>query len=123
MPRRYHGESVLRSEHTYLRVTLTICVHSCYLRVTRACRHISCTCTRACLYTVLARDFRLRVNLQKMRVHGCVHAIRVILNAGVVYASIKFKSSCTVTQGVRCPLCPPGFYSPDTCLLHFYLVS
>jgi len=43
-----------------------------------------------------AMDFRFRVNLQKTRVHGCVHALRVILNAGTVPASIKFKSSCTV---------------------------
>ena len=51
-----------------------------------------------CLYSVLARDFRLRVNLQKTRVHGCAHAIRVILNASTVRASIKFKSSCTVSS-------------------------
>ena len=47
---------------------------------------------------VHAMDFRLRVNLQKTRVHGCVHAIHVILNTGTVRASIKFKSSCTVAQ-------------------------
>ena len=40
--------------------------------------------------------FSLCVNLQKTRVHGCAHAIRAILNAGTVLASIKFKSSCTV---------------------------
>ena len=48
--------------------------------------HLCVTCER----------FRLRVNLQKTRVHGCAHAIRAILNAGTVLASIKFKSSCTV---------------------------
>ena len=47
-----------------------------------------------------AMDFRLRVNLQKTCVHGCVHAIRVILNAGTVHVSIKFKSSCTVSHKV-----------------------
>ena len=46
-------------------------------------------CTRALLAS-------LRVNLQKTRVHGCAHAMRAILNAGTVLASIKFKSSCTV---------------------------
>ena len=38
----------------------------------------------------------MRVNLQKTRVHGYAHAIRAILHAGTVLASIKFKSSCTV---------------------------
>ena len=49
-----------------------------------------------CAHVLHARDFCLRVNLQKTRVHGCAHAIRVILNAGTVHTSIKFKSSCTV---------------------------
>ena len=53
---------------------------------------------RACtVHSYITREgFRLRVNLQKSRVHGCAHAIRAILNAGTVLASIKFKSSCTV---------------------------
>ena len=49
-----------------------------------------------CARVLHARDFCLRVNLQKTRVHGCAHAIRVILNAGAMRASMKFKSSCTV---------------------------
>ena len=53
----------------------------------RACTAHSC---------VTREGYRLRVNLQKTRVHGCAHAIRAILNAGTVLASIKFKSSCTV---------------------------
>ena len=52
-----------------------------------------------CARVLHARDFRLHVNLQKMRVHGCAHAIRVILNASTVLAGIKFKSSCTVVIG------------------------
>ena len=53
---------------------------------------------RACtVHSCVTREgFRLRVNLQKTRVHGCAHAIRAILNAGTVLANIKFKSSCTV---------------------------
>ena len=51
---------------------------------------------RACTVCSHVRDFGWRVNLQKMRVHGCVHAIHIILNAGTVRASIKFKSICTV---------------------------
>ena len=49
-----------------------------------------------CARVLHARDFRLRVNLQKTRVHGCAHAIRVILNADTVRASIKLKSSYTI---------------------------
>ena len=55
--------------------------------LSRACTVHSC---------VIREGFRLRVNLQKTRVHGCVHAIRAILNACTVLAIIKFKSSCTV---------------------------
>ena len=53
---------------------------------------------RACtVHSCVTREgFRLRVNLQKTRVHGCAHAIRAILNASTMLASIKFKSSCTV---------------------------
>ena len=57
------------------------------LGLARACTVHSC---------VTREGFRLCVNLQKMRVHGCAHAIPAILNAGTVLASIKFKSSCTV---------------------------
>jgi len=53
---------------------------------------------RACtVHSCVTREgFHLRVNLQKASVHGCAHAMRVILNAGTVLASIKFKSNCTV---------------------------
>ena len=55
---------------------------------------LACACTvHSC---VNHEGFSLCVNLQKTRVHGCAHAIRAILNAGTVLASIKFKSSCTV---------------------------
>ena len=55
---------------------------------------LACACT---MHSCITREgFGLRVNLQKTRVHGCAHAIRVILNAGTVLVSIKFKSSCTV---------------------------
>ena len=47
---------------------------------------------------VTREGFRLRVNLQKTRVHGYAHAMRAILNTGTVLASIKFKSSCTVRE-------------------------
>ena len=49
-----------------------------------------------CTRVLHARDFCLHVNYQKTRVHGCTHVICVILNAGTVHASIKFKSNCTV---------------------------
>ena len=49
-------------------------------------------------WCVTCEGFRLRVNLQKTHVHGSAHAIRAILNAGTVHASIKFKSSCTVVN-------------------------
>ena len=58
----------------------------------RACTVHSC---------VIREGFRLRVNLQKTRVHGCAHAIRAILNASTMLASIKFKSSCTVAVACR----------------------
>ena len=53
---------------------------------------------RACtVHSSVTRDgFRLRVNLQKTRIHGCAHTIRAILNACTVLVSIKFKLSCTV---------------------------
>ena len=55
---------------------------------------------RACtVHSCVTREgFCLRVNLQKTRVHGCAHAIRAILNASTMLASIKFKSSCTVAN-------------------------
>ena len=55
---------------------------------------------RACTVhlSVTRKGFCLSVNLQKTRVHGCSHAIRAILNACTVLASIKFKSSCTVLR-------------------------
>ena len=74
-------------------------MYSCYLRVTRACGRISCTWTRACLYSALVRYSRVisfACKFAKTRVHGYAHAIRAILNTGTVLASIKFKSSCTV---------------------------
>ena len=49
-----------------------------------------------CARVLHTKDFRLHVKLQKTCVHGNAHAIRVILNAGTVRTSIKFKSSCTV---------------------------
>ena len=51
-----------------------------------------------CICVVHARDFRLHVNLQKMRVHGCAHVERLFLLAGTAHASVKFKLSCTVYQ-------------------------
>ena len=59
---------------------------------------------RACtVHSCITREgFRLRVNLQKTRVHGCAHAIRAILNASTMLASIKFKSSCTVGVSGLC---------------------
>ena len=54
-----------------------------------------------CAYVLHAANFYLRVNLQKTCVYGCAHAVLVILNAGTVRASIKFKSSCTVAEHVH----------------------
>ena len=55
-----------------------------------SCLHVQCA------RVLHARDFQLHVNQQKMCVPGCAHAERVFLLAGIVHASIKFKSSCTV---------------------------
>ena len=78
----------------YLRVaTLVSCVSLVLADVYRV-PGLASACT---MHSCVTRErFRLRVNLQKTRVHGCAHAIRAILNAGTVLASIKFKSSCTV---------------------------
>ena len=98
MARRYHRAPEFRREHAYVlfflpACTLVTCVSLVLANVyrvpglARACTVHSC---------VTCEGFRLRVNLQKTRVHGCAHAIRAILNTGTVLASIKFKSSCTV---------------------------
>ena len=103
MPRRYHRAPEFRREHAYVLLflpacTLVTCVSLvlvdvyCVPGLARACTVHSC---------VTREGFRLRVNLQKTCVHGCVHAIRAILNAGTVLASIKFKSSCTVRESEK----------------------
>ena len=97
MPRRYHRAPEFRREHAYVLIflpacTLVTCVSLDVYRVPG----LACACTvHLC---VTCEGFRLRVNLQKTRVHGCAHTIRAILNASTVLASIKFKSSCTVGQ-------------------------
>ena len=69
-------------------VSLVLASVYCVPGLSRACTVHSC---------VTREGFRLHVNLQKTHVHGYSHAIRAILNACTVLASIKFKSSCTVT--------------------------
>ena len=78
----------------YLRVLLLPACHSCFRTyVYRVPRLAIAYEVHSC---VTREGFRLRVNLQKTRFHGCAYAIRAILNACTVLASIKFKSSCTV---------------------------
>ena len=98
MPRRYHRAPEFRREHAYVLIflpacTLVTCVSLALADVYRVLG-LACACT---VHSCVTREgFRLRVNLQKTRVHGCAHAIRAILNASTMLASIKFKSSCTV---------------------------
>ena len=96
MPRRYHRAPEFRREHAYVLLFLPTCTLVTCVSLARACTVHSC---------VTREGFRLRVNLQKTCVHGCAHAIRAILNAGTVLASIKFKSSCTVPQDWYIQLC------------------
>ena len=49
-----------------------------------------------CAYALHAMDFRLRVNQQKTRLPGCVHAERMFLLVGTAHVSVKFKLSCAV---------------------------
>ena len=102
MPQRYHRAPEFRREHAYVLLflpacTLVTCVSLVLADVYRV-PGLTHVCTvHSC---VTRKGFRLRVNLQKMRVHGCAHAIRAILNAGTVLVSIKFKSSCTVCRNI-----------------------
>ena len=102
MPRRCHGAPVLICEHTcacssqYLRALLLPAYDLC---LQAYIVYLDSRVLVQCARVLHARDFRLRVNLQKTCVYGCAHAIRVILNAGTMHASIKFKSSCTVVPG------------------------
>ena len=98
MAQRYHRAPEFRREHAYVlfflpACTLVTCV-SLVLANVYCVPGLASACT---VHSCVTREgFRLRVNLQKTRVHGCAHAIRVILNVGTVLVSIKFKSSCTV---------------------------
>ena len=74
--------------------TLVNCVSLALADVYRVPGLASACTVHSC---VTREGFRLHVNMQKTRVHGCAHAMRAILNAGTVLASIKFKSSCTVS--------------------------
>ena len=97
MAPRYHRAQKFRREHAYVLFFLPACtLVTC---VSLVLKRISCTRTHACLYSALVRYSRgisFACKFEKTRVHGCAHAIRAILNAGTVLASIKFKSSCTV---------------------------
>ena len=100
MPRRYQRVPEFICEHAYVLLFLPACTlvtcESLVLADVYRVPGLACACT---MHSCVTREgFGLRVNLQKTRVHGCAHAIRVILNAGTVLASIKFKSSCTVIQ-------------------------
>ena len=62
-------------------------------------RRLACACTVHS--SVTHEGFSFACKLAKMCVHGCAHAIRVILNAGTMHASIKFELSCTVLSCLR----------------------
>ena len=98
MPRRYHRAPQFRREHAYVLLFIPACtLVTCVSLVLADVYHVP-ELARACtMHSCVTREgFRLRVNLQKTRVHGCAHEVRAILNAGTVLASIKFKLSCTV---------------------------
>ena len=101
MPRRYHRAPEFKREYAYVLLFLPACTlvtcGSLVLADVYRVPGLACACT---VHSCITREgFSLRVNLQKTRVvHGCVHAIHAILNAGTVLASIKFKSSCTVVM-------------------------
>ena len=98
MPRRYHRAPEFRREHAYVLLFLPACTLVTCVSLALADVYRVPGLARACtVHSCVTREgFRLRVNLQKTRVHGCAHAIRAILNASTMLASIKFKSSCTV---------------------------
>ena len=98
MPRRYHRAPEFRREHAYVLLFLPACTLVTCVSLALADVYRVPGLARACtVHSCVTREgFCLRVNLQKTRVHGCVHAIRAILNASTMFASIKFKSSCTV---------------------------
>ena len=98
MPRRYHRAPEFRREHAYVLLFLPACTLVTCVSLALADIYRVPGLARACtVHSCVTREgFRLRVNLQKMRVHGCAHTIRAILNASTMLASIKFKSSCTV---------------------------
>ena len=99
MPRRYHRAREFRREHAYVLLFLPACTLVTCVSLVLADVYRVPELARACtMHSSVTREgFRLRVNLQKTRVYGCAHAIRAILNACTVLASIKFKSSCTVS--------------------------
>ena len=98
MPRRYHRAPEFRREHAYVLLFLPACTLVTCVSLVLADVYRVPGLARACtVHSCVTREwFRLRVNLQKTRVHGYAHAIRAILNACTVLVSIKFKSSCTV---------------------------
>ena len=98
MPRRYHRAPEFRREHAYVLLFLPACTLVTCVSLALADVYRVPGLARACtVHSCVTREgFRLRVNLQKTRVHGCAHVIRAILNASTMLASIKFKSSCTV---------------------------
>ena len=98
MPRRYHRAPEFRREHAYVLLFLPACTLVTCVSLALADVYRVPGLARACtVHSCVTREgFRLRVNLQKTRVHGCAHAMRAILNASTMLASIKFKSSCTV---------------------------
>ena len=98
MARRYHRAPEFRRERAYVLFVLPACTLVTCVSLVLANVYRVPGLARACtVHLCVTREgFRLRVNLQKTRVHGYAHAIRAILNAGTVLASIKFKSSCTV---------------------------
>ena len=100
MPRRYHRAPEFRREHAYVLLFLPACTLVTCVSLALADVYRVPGLARACtVHSCVTREgFRLRVNLQKTRVHGCAHAIRAILNASTMLASIKFKSSCTVDK-------------------------
>ena len=73
--------------------TLVTCV-SLVLAGIYCAPRLACACTVRSYVT--PKGFSFVCKLAKTCVHGCAHAIRVILNLGTVRVSIKFKSSCTV---------------------------
>ena len=97
---------MLACNSLYLRVLLLPACHSC---LQAYIVYLDSRVLVQCAPVLHARDFHLRVNLQKTHVYVCATAIHVILNVYAMRASIKLKSNCTITQ-LQTKIITPNLY-------------